>query len=108
MQVKLTTTFVLYQPLALAGVVAAPPITGAVLSMLMFDTVADEAPLPALSRHEPELVADWPAPSPVRVWPATELTSMPDWTLPVSAQVKATVTSLLFQPLALASGERLP
>src|SRR5438093_2031545 len=33
---------------------------------------------------------------------------MADWTAPVSAQVKETVTSLLFQPLAFASGLRLP
>ena len=33
---------------------------------------------------------------------------MPDWTEPVSAHVKETVTSVLFQPLALARGSRLP
>jgi len=33
---------------------------------------------------------------------------MPDWTRPVSAQEKATVTVVLFQPLALAAGLGVP
>ena len=33
---------------------------------------------------------------------------MPDWTEPVSAQLKETATSVLFQPLAFAPGLRLP
>ena len=33
---------------------------------------------------------------------------MPDWATPASAHMKWTVTSLLFQPLAFASGSRLP
>ena len=41
------------------------------------------------------------------VAPATVLVSTPDCTAPVSVQVKVTVTLVLFQPLALASGVRL-
>src|SRR2546428_8690124 len=33
---------------------------------------------------------------------------MPDWTEPVSAQLKEATTSVLFQPLAFAPGSRLP
>src|SRR5205807_6331818 len=40
--------------------------------------------------------------------PATLLVSRPDCTAPVSAQVKFTVTSVLFQPLPLAAGVRPP
>src|SRR5207244_2978466 len=82
-------------------------MTGAVLSMLMPLTVAAAAGLPASSTHEPVLVLDWPAPSAERVPPTTVLSAglMPD---KASAQLKLTTTSVLFQPLALASGRRLP
>src|SRR6266581_1821934 len=76
--------------------------------MLMPPTVAEEAGLPALSMQSPLLVTDWPAPSPLTVAPATLLVAMPDWTEPVSVQVNETATLVLFQPLAFASGSRLP
>src|SRR6266542_6036556 len=107
-QVKETATSVLFQPSAFASGSRLPLITGAVLSMLMPPTVAGEAALPALSTQLPLLVTDWPAPSPLTVAPATASVAMPDCTEPVSAQLKETVTSLLFQPWALASGSRLP
>src|SRR4030095_7613071 len=76
--------------------------------MLMPPTVAGEAALPALSTHSPVLVMAWPSPSPLTVAPATVSVAMPDCTEPLSAQLKETVTSLLFQPPELASGLRLP
>src|SRR6266536_2438313 len=76
--------------------------------MLMPLTVSGEAALPALSTQSPLLVTDWPVPSPLTVAPATVSVAMPDWTEPVSAQLKETATSVLFQPLAFASGLRLP
>src|SRR5204862_452404 len=84
------------------------PTAGAVLSMLIPETVAGLAALPALSTHAPVLVTDWPAPSPLRVAPAIVLVSRPDWTAPLSPQTKLAVTSVLFQPLAFARGRRLP
>src|SRR5437867_3005485 len=107
-QLKEAATSLLFQPLALASGSRLPLITGAVLSMLMPPTVADEAALPALSTQSPLLVTDWPAPSPLTVAPATVSVAMPDWTGPVSAQVKETATSVLFQPLAFAARSRLP
>src|SRR2546422_1477351 len=74
-QVKLTVTLVLFQPKALAPGLAAPLITGAVLSMLIPEIVFERAALPALSVHDPVLVTDCPAPSTVRVAPATVSTS---------------------------------
>src|SRR5437867_215964 len=71
-------------------------------------TVAGEAALPALSTQSPLLVSDWPVPSLVTVPPATVSVAMPDWTEPRSPQRKETRTSLSLQPLALASGSRLP
>src|SRR6266542_4412131 len=107
-QLKETATSLLFQPLALASGLRLPLITGTVLSMLMPPTVAGEAALPALSTQSPLLVTDWPAPSELTVAPATVSLAMPDCTPPVSAQLKETTTSLLFQPLALARGLRLP
>src|SRR6266542_4054977 len=107
-QLKETVTSVLFQPLAFASGLRLPLITGAVLSTLMPLTVAGEAALPALSTQSPLLVTDWPAPSELTVAPATVSLAMPDCTPPVSAQLKETTTSLLFQPLALARGLRLP
>src|SRR5690349_24656683 len=49
-QEKSTVTAVLYQPAALAGVVGAPAITGAVRSIITPATVASRLVLPALSR----------------------------------------------------------
>src|SRR5207253_353450 len=70
--------------------------------MLMPETVAGLAPLPALSTQLP--VTDWPAPSVLRVVGASELAT-PER---ASLQVKLTVTAVLFQPAALAAGDRLP
>src|SRR2546428_13847290 len=58
-QLKCTVTSLLYQPAALGEVVAAPLIVGAVLSMLIPETVV-LALLPALSVAVP--VAGWAAP----------------------------------------------
>src|SRR5437660_12238321 len=76
--------------------------------MLMPLTVDGSAALPALSRQLPVLVTEAFCTSAVNVCPATLLVSRPDSTAPVSAQVKFTVTSVLFQPLALAAGVRPP
>ena len=97
-----------FQPVVFAWGERLPLICGAVLSMLMPLMVAGDAALPALSEQAPLLVTDWPAPSPLTVAPNTVLIAIPDWTEPVSAQLKETAMSLLFQPLALASGARLP
>src|SRR6185295_9417438 len=85
-------------------------MTGAVLSILIGPTLAKPSKLPALSMQSPSLLTFVPVVSVVRVWlsPATVLTSMPDWTEPVSAQVKVTETLVLFQPLALAAGLARP
>src|SRR5256885_9189952 len=75
-----------YQPAALGEVVAAPLIVGAVLSMLIPETVV-LALLPALSVAVP--LVDWPVPS-ASVASAAQLW-MPAG---VSAQLKCTVASL--------------
>lgn len=58
--------------------------------------------MPALSTAVP--VSLWPAPSPVKVVGPEQL-AIPE---PVSSHSKLTVTPVLFQPLALASGVRDP
>src|SRR5437879_10615414 len=63
-QLKCTVTSLLFQPAALGVVVAAPLIVGAVLSMLIPETVVLVL-LPALSVAVP--VADWAAPAALRV-----------------------------------------
>lgn len=70
-------------------------------------TVTASAALPALSTQAPLLVTAWLAASLLTVAPATVLVARPD-PLELSAQVKLAVTSLLFQPAALAAGVRLP
>src|SRR5207245_4921728 len=100
-QMKCAVTSLLYQPAALGEGVAAPLIVGAVLSMLIPETVV-LALLPALSSAVP--LADWAAPSALRVIGLVQL-AIPERT---SEQRKLAVTSLLFQPLALAAGLRLP
>src|SRR6266581_8929254 len=72
---------------------------GGVLSRLTFTLAV--APLPARSVAVPE--ATWFSPSLLIVTGGAQL-STPD---PASEQVKLTVTSVLFQPLAFASGERV-
>src|SRR5438093_7849785 len=93
-QVKFTVTEPpSYQPAALGEGVATPLIVGAVLSMLIPETVA-LALLPALSVAVP--LADWPLPS-ASVASAAQL-----WTPEsASAQLKCTVTWLLSQPAAV-------
>jgi hypothetical protein len=81
---------------------------GGALSMLMPLTVTGSAAFPALSTQLPVLVTDCPAPSELSVWPATVFVAIPDGTLPTSAQLKFTVTLVLFHPVALSAGERLP
>jgi hypothetical protein len=101
LHVQCTATFELYQPAPLGDVVGAPEIDGATLSMLMPATVA-EALLSALSVALP--VTDWLAAEVDNVVGPLQLL-MPDG---LSLQVKDTVTSVLFQPLAFAAGLRLP
>ena len=109
-QVKLTVTLVLFQLLALAAGVRPPVITGLVLSMLMFVTLAVVALLPAASLQEP--LTDWLEPSLVTVTskglvvdepvaaPAAEIEAAPDV---LSVQVNSTFTLVLFQPFTLAA-----
>src|SRR5213593_795441 len=105
-QFHVTVTLVLFQPKAFAaGKRVANDITGLVLSMLIPPTVSGLAVLPALSVQAPVLVKDCPAPSPLRVPPPMALAPMPER---VSAQLKKTDTSVLFQPFAFATGLRLP
>ena len=99
--VKGKETFVLFQPAALGGGLAAPKsIVGATLSMLIPLMDAARLTLPALSVQVPE--ADWLAPSALRItagWQA----SMPER---LSIPAKVTVTAVLFQPFALGPGVR--
>src|SRR5437870_2880125 len=111
-QVKVTVGLpvaMLYQPVTagLPGVMVRV-IVGFVLSMLIPLTVEESAVFPALSVQLPLLVTNWPAPSPLKVAPATVFAFTPACTEPLSAQAKLTVTSVLFQPCALPNGERLP
>src|SRR5438093_12233552 len=97
-QVKCTVTEPpSYQPAALGEVVAAPLIVGAVLSMLIPETVVLVL-LPALSVAVP--VADWAAPAALRVMGLVQL-AIPART---SEQRKLAVTSVLFQQLAWVAG----
>src|SRR5205807_5468755 len=102
LQLKLTVTLVLFQPAAFGAGVTLPVIVGAVRSILMLLTVT-LALLPATSLTVP--LADWLAPSLLSTCAAGQAVARP---LPLSAQLKLTVTALLFQPLALAAGVRLP
>ncbi len=100
-QFQVTVTSALFQPPTLGAGEALGAAAGAVRSMLIPVTVVD-ALLPALSTTVP--VTDWPAPSFARVTgPVHDAT--PD---ALSAQLKETVTSALFQPLAFAAGAREP
>jgi hypothetical protein len=91
----------LYQPAAFGLVVGAPLNVGGTLSMLMPLTVT-LAVFSALSMAVP--VTDWLAALVVSVVGPEQLLT-PDKS---SAQLKLTATSVLFQPLALAAGLRLP
>src|SRR5438093_12686441 len=88
-------TLPLYQPSAFGWVVGAPLRVGAVSSTLRPVRPA-LALLPAASTAVP--LALWLAPSPTVL--AAEQLSMPER---LSAQVKLTITSSLYQPLALAA-----
>src|SRR5438094_8246616 len=95
---KVMVTSVLFQPNALGGTSRAALAVGLVLSMLMLLTVDGSAALPATSTQLPVLVTVSLCPSALTVSPATVLVARPDCTAPASAQVKLTVTSVLFQP----------
>src|SRR5439155_26225945 len=95
----------LFHPAEFAAGARLPTIAGLVLSILMLLTVASSAVLPALSVQLPLLVTDWFCPSVVTVPPDTWFVAMPDR---LSAQSNDTVTSVLFQPAALAAGVLLP
>ena len=95
--VKETVTSALYQPLAFGARSRAEEMVGSVLSMLTF--AGSVALLPALSTAVP--VAAWFAPSLEIVKGAVQL-AIPDTP---SAQVKVTVTFVLFQPFAFADGD---
>src|SRR5437870_3442158 len=93
-QVKLTITSSLYQPKLLAARSGAARMVGAVLSML---TAAGWVVL-LLALSTATAGAGWFWPSAVRVCGPVQLAT-PER---LSAQVKVTVTSVLFQPLAFA------
>ena len=98
---KFTVTSVLFQPLVLAAGVRSPVITGLVLSIFTV-TLAIALVFPALSVHVP--LTSVPLVSVVTLLPVVQL-SIPLCTVPASLPLlKLTVTSVLFQPLALAAG----
>src|SRR5580765_5785094 len=98
---KLTVTLELFQPCAFAEGDAAAEATGAVLSMLMPETLA-EAEFPARSVQLRLTCCDAPSVE-------TTAAGSHVWT-PERPSVAATltVTSVLFQPCAFASGAREP
>src|SRR5580765_5208240 len=98
---KLTVTLELFQPCAFAEGDAAAEATGAVLSMLMPETLA-EAEFPARSVQLRLTCCDAPSVE-------TTAAGSHVWT-PERPSVAATltVTSVLFQPCAFASGARDP
>src|SRR5450830_314937 len=96
-QFHVRVTLVLFHPAPLAaGVALSKAIPGAVLSMLMPPWVS-LAVLPARSAHVP--IADWSAPSAVRVWLTVGSTTPEP---PGSVQLHVRVTLVLFQPWVLA------
>src|SRR5207245_2045369 len=100
---------VLFQPAPLAaGAFTGVGALGGVLSIFMPMMVDGSAALPATSTQLPVLLTEAFSTSAVKVCPATVFVSRPDCTAPASAQVKFTVTSVLFQPLPLAAGVRPP
>src|SRR5947209_2149865 len=100
-QVQWTRTSPLYQPAPFGFVVGAPDSAGGVLSRLMPPRLV-VAVLPAASVAVP--VALWLAPSVLRMVGLEQ-----PWTPErASPQVKPTVTSLLYQPLALGARSVAP
>jgi hypothetical protein len=98
-QAKLTSTFSLFQPAALAAGEREPLTTGFVLSMETPVSVS-EASFPASSAQVASAL--WSAPSSVKVCETCSATA-PESS---STQLQVTVTSSLFQPSALAAGRR--
>ena len=80
-------------------------VVGAILSSLTSCWMW-AAELAALSAQVPLEVTRRLAVSWVTTTSATSSVAMPDWTVPVSSQFQATVTSLRFQPAALGAGVR--
>src|ERR1044072_1993798 len=108
-QLQVTVTSLLFQPLPLAaGRRETGVIPGALLSIGMCPTLAASAAFPALSMQAPLEPTDWSAPSLESVWPATVSVAMPERTEPVSAHPKLTTTFSLFQPSLLAAGGGAP
>src|SRR6266478_1629440 len=98
--VKLSVTFVLFQPPALGAGVGVPKVSvGGVLSILNPFTTTGVLTFPALSVHVPD--ADRPLPSPSNVMAPVQ-TSIPD---NESVPAKEMVTFVLFQPLAFGLGD---
>ena len=97
-QFQVSTTFVLFQPLAFGSVRPTNKIAGKVLSILTPALVAD-AVLPALSVHVPD--ADCPTPSTLSVTGVVH-ESIPD---KLSVPLGVTVTLVLFHPLPFAAGD---
>jgi hypothetical protein len=93
--VQWIATSPLYQPFAFGSVVAVPARSGGVRSMLIPPTVV-VAVLSAVS-FAPR-VTDWPAPSLVSVTSSGQTATFES----ASSHLKWTVTSLLYQPFALA------
>src|SRR2546426_529882 len=105
---KLTVTSVLLQPLAFGGGLATTASVGGVLSMLIPVTEAD-ATFPALSSQKPVMVMEAEALltveagmicAPLAAY-VSALIPEPPW---FSTAVRATVTSVLFQPWRLGPG----
>src|SRR5262245_60041998 len=97
---KVTVTFVLFQPLALAAGEAAAVAVGTVLSTFIPLFVTGALVFPALSVHVPGDDV-WPEPS-MLITTGLVQVSMPDRE---SLPLNVTVTSVLFQPLALGAGK---
>jgi hypothetical protein len=96
---KVTVTFVLFQPAAFGAGDCAADAVGAVLSILMPVRLTGSLTFPALSVQVPG-PADRAAPSEVKTTGAEQV-SIPD---SPSVPLKLTVTSVLFQPAAFAAG----
>src|SRR5437870_2994749 len=100
-QLKPTVTSTLFQPKVFGAGLRLPVITGLVLSIFTV-TLPTALALPALSVHVP--LTSVPLVSVVTLLPVVQL-SIPLLIAPVSPlSLKVTVTSVLFQPSALAAG----
>ena len=99
LQVKLTVTFVLFQPAAFGGGATTAMICGRVSEMFTVNCV--EAVLPATSVAVPRTI--WLAPGVETVCGGGQIATPES----VSEQVKVTVTAEVFQPPAFGAGEAL-